>query len=123
MNPKLVVGSKSKPLKPHPLKPQVNNPLPSGADLACLTLIFFAAAAQPTILEALGVTEEARTWPAPGGEIENAPKGVRLTGDDLGRVREMIRTFDKFALVRVNCPASVEHDRVVYLGPPEMGRI
>lgn len=65
-----------------------------------------ATAAQPSVIEVVGATEEESPRPALGGEIDN-----------------ILQAINKFAQVKITSPTDAECDWVVYVDSPKMCRI
>jgi hypothetical protein len=52
-------------------------------------------------LEGAGASSEATVLPTPGGENADTLQEMHLPGDDLSRLRQMIKAIDTFALVKL----------------------
>jgi hypothetical protein len=93
--------SKSRPPLPRPPRLQVDDPAAFCRNRHCVKHLSFAETTQPSVLESACTSGEATVLLTPGGEINDALQVMHLPGDDLSRVRQMIKAIDKFALVNL----------------------
>jgi hypothetical protein len=92
---------KSRLLLPRPPRLQVDDPAAFCRNHRCVKHLSFTETTQPPVVEGACTSGEATVLPTPGGEINDALQVMHLPGDDLSRVRQMIKAIDKFALVNL----------------------
>jgi hypothetical protein len=80
---------------------QVNDPTAFCRNRCYVKNLSFAESPQPPALEGAGASSEATMLPTPGGENADTLQEVHLPGDDLSRLRQMIKAIDTFALVKL----------------------
>jgi hypothetical protein len=92
--------SKSRPPLPYQSTLQVNDPTAFCRNRCPVKNLSFAGNPQPPALEGANASNEATVLPNPEGENVDTRQEVHLPGDDLSRLRQMIKAIDTFALVR-----------------------
>jgi hypothetical protein len=100
-NSKPLAMSKSRPPLPYPTTLQVNDPTTFCHNRCYVENLSFAESPQPPALEGAGASSEATMLPTPGGENADTLQEMHLPGDDLSRLRHMIKAIDTFTLVRL----------------------
>jgi hypothetical protein len=100
-NSKPLAMSKSRPPLPYPSTLQVKDPTAFCRNRCYVQNLSFTEGPPPPALEGAGASSEATVLPTPRGENADTLQEMHLPGDDLSRLRQMIKAIDTFALVRL----------------------